>query len=442
MRRTIASFFLLFLLPLNMLAQTTKELADIWERQHVSRILPSDVRHKDLKDYLEELKKGGLSVAEVGRSVSGKEIYQIEFGKGPLKVFLWSQMHGDEPTATSSLIDLFAVLQKNRDDPWVVKIAESMTIRAVPMLNPDGADQYIRRNLQGLDVNRDAINLKSPEARLLKKLRDDWSPHIGFNLHNQNSRTTAGESFRQAAMSFLVVYGDAAKTPSEGHERNIRLAAAMIKAIEGYIPGQIGKYDDEFTPTAFGDNFSAWGTPTILIETGGLHGRSEMFLVKLNFIAIAAALKALADGTERAFDPQVYERLPENTSGRLMDVIFRNCSILVGKAKDDPPMLADIVTGDIGVNAERRRASFPVPMIVRRIGSLTGVVGLEEYDARDFYVIGRHQPLVVGGFAEILFYRQDRQIDRGSQNLEQKYPPDAIYSVGRWVMGEGVVPKK
>ena len=78
-------------------------------------------------------------------------------------------MHGDEPTATSALIDLFTVLQKNRDKAWVKRIESTMTIRAVPMLNPDGTDAYIRRNMQGLDISRDALDLKSPEAQLLKR---------------------------------------------------------------------------------------------------------------------------------------------------------------------------------------------------------------------------------------------------------------------------------
>ena len=216
-----------------------------------------------------DLKKLGVKVNEVGRSYANREIYQMEFGNGPLKVFLWSQMHGDEPTATSALIDIFTVLQKNRDKDWVKKIARTMTIRAVPMLNPDGAELYQRRNLQGIDINRDAQNLKTPEARLLKKLRDEWSPQIGFNLHNQNALTTAGRTNKQAAISFLVVYGDAAKTTSEGHERNKRLVSAMTAAIQPYIPGHIGRYGDEWTPTAFGDNFSAWGTPVILDRDRG-----------------------------------------------------------------------------------------------------------------------------------------------------------------------------
>ena len=430
------------ILPIAAASQTPSELADIWENEHVTKILPSNVRHKDLKVYLDGLKKQGVKVAEVGRSFSNKEIYQIEFGKGPLKVFLWSQMHGDEPTATSALIDLFSVLQRNRGKGWVKKIEETMTIRAVPMLNPDGADQYIRRNMQGLDINRDAVNLKSPEANLLKRLRDEWSPNIGFNLHNQNSLTAAGPTGKQAAISFLVVYGDEQKTTSEGHERNKRLAAAMTAAIEPYMPGHIGRYDDEFTATAFGDNFSAWGTPVILIETGALHGRSEMFLVKMNFIAIATALRSLADGSEKNVSPAAYERLPNNTSGRLMYFVFRNATIPTVKTNPDNTQTVEMVTADIGANVERRREEFSAPTIVRRIGDLSGVTGLEEYDVTGFYAVGRFQPLSAGTFAELLFYKKDRQIDWTAADLEKAYPPDAIFSLGNWVKGDGVIRKK
>jgi hypothetical protein len=53
----------------------------------------------------------------------------------------------------------------------------------------------------------------------------------------------------------------------------------MISALENFIKGHIGRYDDSYNPRAFGDMISAWGTPVILIETGALHNRDEMFLV-------------------------------------------------------------------------------------------------------------------------------------------------------------------
>ena len=426
-------FSLLFLttLLMNTNAQSPSELVEMWEREHVTTILPSNVRHKDLKKYLDGLKKIGLKVDEVGRSYANREIYQVEFGRGPLKVFLWSQMHGDEPTATSALVDMFTILQKNRDKDWVKRIDDAMTIRAVPMLNPDGAEFYQRRNLQGIDINRDALNLLTPEARLLKKLRDEWSPHIGFNLHNQNALTTAGRTNKQAAISFLVVYGDAAKTTSDGHERNKRLVSAMVSAISPYIPGYIGRYGDEWTPTAFGDNFSAWGTPVILIETGALHGKDEMFLVKMNFTAMLTALKAAADGSEKTFSPVNYESLPNNSSGSLFYFIFRNATI-VDRSKGDAGTSADIA-----INLDRRRAEFVAPAYVRQVGNLSEYYGLREFDASDYVAVARNSNAIrPGDFAELMFYKKSRVIDWKAADLEKQSPPDAIFSLGKWVKGE------
>ena len=425
--------YLIFLM--NTPAQTAAELAETWEKEHVSNKLTSNVRHKDLQKYLEGLRKHGLKVDEVGRSVANREIYQVEWGKGPIKVFLWSQMHGDEPTATSALIDIFNILHKNRDKAWVKEIEKAMTIRAVPMLNPDGAELYVRRNLQGVDINRDARDLRTPEANLLKKLRDDWSPEIGFNLHNQNALTTAGPTDKQAAISFLVVYGDAQRTSTPGLERNKRLTASMVQALGNYIPQHIGRYDDEFTSTAFGDNFSAWGTPVILIETGALAGKDEMFLVKMNFIAIMTALRSLADGSEKSVSPVAYEQLPSNSSGRLMSVVFRGANIVDRTGTVQAPT-------DIGLNLERRRAELPAPAMVRRMGDLSTISGISEYDASNFYVTGRAQPIKTDTYGELLFYSKTRRVDWTAADLEKQFEPDAIFSVGRFVKGEGVVPKK
>jgi Zinc carboxypeptidase len=419
-----------FALAMNALSQTADFLSAEWERSHISSMFPSDVRHADLLKYLEQLKKLGLSVNEVGRSYNGREICQVEWGKGPLKVFMWSQMHGDEPTATSALIDMFAFLQKNRDTPWVRNLSENVTIRAVPMLNPDGADMFQRRNQQGVDINRDALDLRTPEARLLKQLRDDWSPAIGFNLHNQQSLTTVGNSPNQATISLLVVFGDEAKTLTFGHERNRRVAAAIVSALQKFIPGHIARYGDEWTPTAFGDNFSAWGTSTILIETGALHGKDEMSLVKFNYVAFLTALNSLASGSERTQDPALYLYLPENGSGGLYNFIFRNATMAPS------PGLTPIQAFDVAVNTDRRRASFIAPSFIRRIGDLSLVRGLEEYDVKEYTMVQRLRNFKVGELAEFVFYKRDRAIDWAAADLEKQYPPDAVFSGGKWLKGE------
>ena len=74
----LSSILLILLMNIETRAQTARDFAEIWENNHISKIFPSNVRHKDLKKYLEQLKSLGLKVDEVGRSFGNREIYQIE----------------------------------------------------------------------------------------------------------------------------------------------------------------------------------------------------------------------------------------------------------------------------------------------------------------------------------------------------------------------------
>jgi len=433
MNYALLIFVLLFFINTN--AQTAKDFAADWDKQHFSKILPSNLRHADLKKQLDELKKLGLKIEEAGRSYDDREIYQIEWGKGATRVFMWSQMHGDEPTATPALLDMLAYLQKNRQKTWVKELENKLTIRAVPMLNPDGAELFQRRNLQAIDINRDAAALETPEGRLLKKLRDEWSPDIGFNLHNQNSLTTVGKTPKQATISFLAVLGNAEGKTNDGHERNKRICAVMISALENFIKGHIGRYDDSYNPRAFGDMISAWGTPVILIETGALHNKNEMFLVKLNFVAYHSALKSLVDKSESKADAKIYDNLPFNDSGVLFNYIFRNANIINFAENVEP------FTADVSINVERRRANEAAPTYIREIGDLSIFSGLDEYDVKDFYLIPKNGLLRVGTNGEFLFYKKTREIDWTTKDLEKAFPPDAIFSNGKWTKGEKLLPK-
>src|SRR4029077_6969898 len=104
-----------------------------------------------------------------------------------------------------------------------------------------------------------------------------------------------------------------------------------------------------YTATAFGDNFSGWGTPTILIETGSLFGKEETFLVQMNFVAYMTALHALATGSEATMSTAPYLNLTENASGSLVTTVFRRANIVRGTS----PVM--ITPGDISAVAQRRR---------------------------------------------------------------------------------------
>ena len=69
----------------------------------------------------------------------------------------------------------------------------------------------------------------------------------------------------------------------------------IFQALEPFMPGGIARYDEDWSPRAFGDNITAWGTPVVLIESGGLPpGRELSELTRLNFVALLTVLHDLA----------------------------------------------------------------------------------------------------------------------------------------------------
>jgi len=364
-------------------APAPDELARIWDAEHVSSPISPLVTHDEVVDRLAGLAgaAGGdlFAIREVGRSLEGRSISMVSFGQGPFTVLLWSQMHGDEPTATSALFDLYAFVARHRDRLVVRTMLEALTVHTVPMLNPDGAERWQRRNGQGLDVNRDALLLQSPEGQLLKQLRDELEPRVGFNLHNQNWSTTAGSPPIPAAISLLSVAYDEARSVNDGRRLTRRLGAVVRDALEPLAPGRLGRYDDSFEIRAFGDNLTLWGTPVLLIETGPWPAPNpDPPLVRLNFVALVRALSALADGSVHRADPARYDSLPENES-RGFYYLIRNVTIRAGAGV--PPFV-----GDVGIGGSRRvrvtdevREVF-VSLSVSDLGDLRTHVGLFEID--------------------------------------------------------------
>jgi hypothetical protein len=326
-----------------------QELARIWDEEHVSPPLPPLLEHAEVERRLRavaEASPNTFVLERVGSSLEGRSINLISTGTGPFRVLLWSQMHGDEPTATAALFDVFEYFQRHREDPAVRRILSSLTLYFVPMLNPDGAERYQRRNAQGIDVNRDALSLQTPEGQVLKAVRDRFNPRVGFNLHNQGWNTSVGDPPKPATISLLSVAYDKDRSENAGRKLTKKLCAVIRDAIEPFASGQIGRYDDEFEVRAFGDNLTLWGTPVVLIETGPFSAEPDAALVRLNFVAIVSALDALATGNVNKADAKRYESLPMNES-RLFYVLVTNATILTGSG-------VPAFTGDIGISGNRR----------------------------------------------------------------------------------------
>ncbi|MET0402301.1 MAG: M14 family metallopeptidase [Cystobacter sp.] len=330
-------------------SDASRELLDLWAGVH-SQVLPTPplVRQPHVEAELRRLRDAApelFHLEEVGRSVEGRPIHLMRFGQGSFPVLLWSQMHGDEPTATSALLDVLAYVHQHRDSPRVARWLSALTVHALPLLNPDGAERFQRRNAQGIDINRDALALQTPEGRVLKAVRDRLQPALGFNLHNQNWRTSVGDSGRPASLSLLAPPFDAARNDNPGRVLAKKVCAVIRDAVEPLIPGQIGRYDDSFEVRAFGDNLGRWGTPTVLIETGpGPWPEPEEPLLQLNFVALVKALESLALETAAHADLARYESIPLNQQG-FLHLLIRGARVF-GDA-------GEAFVADVGVAAQR-----------------------------------------------------------------------------------------
>ncbi|HMA29288.1 MAG TPA: M14 family zinc carboxypeptidase [Thermoanaerobaculia bacterium] len=360
------------------------EASALWDAwPHTVETSPFALKHEELRARLAAIAArypGLFSIAEEGVSAEGRKIPLLVVGTGPATVFLWSQMHGDEPTATVALLDVLEHLGRTRKTPDTERLLSRLTLAIIPMLNPDGAARTRRTNAQGIDINRDALRLQTPEGRFLKSVRDRLKPFVGYNLHNHSPNVTAGKHGPQVAISLLSVPFDDAFTVNEGRRTTMRMAVLVERLLGPWAKGRVARYDMDYTARAFGDSMTRWGTPTLLIETGGFFGPDEAnTLVRLNFVALLGTLHALADGSLPSVDVKAYDAIPLNARDRLFDVLVRNARVIGGGGL--PPFFADV-----GLNVASARPGFSgsSPRGTRggvlEVGDLTDFLGKTELD--------------------------------------------------------------
>lgn len=374
---------------------------------------------------------GDFDVKPIGTSVEGKSIYQMTIGTGETKVMLWSQMHGNESTATMALFDIFNFLEGKDDgfDDLRNTLLRKLTLRFIPMVNPDGMDQWIRRNALDIDLNRDALALASPEAVLLKNARDQFSPEFGFNLHDQQIYYTAGETRTPATISVLAPAFNFETEVNEVRKRAMQVIVGMNNMIQEVAPGHVGKYDDAFEPRAFGDNFQKWGTSTILIESGGYPNDPEKQQIrKLNFMIMLHALLEIAEEKYTNYRLDDYYSIPDNAT-RLMDLVVRN----LGMKNGDHAYKVDI-----GVRRRETDAkgSFFVTGAIDDLGDLSIFYGYEELDASGLEIIaGKVYEQEFGSVLDITMEEAFRLLKAGYLGVRVREAQDReLHNLPLWIM--------
>ena len=347
------------------------------------RIKDRFFKHTDLLKILNGIKKNSdFNVNEAGFSTNGRSINLITWGKGPKRIFLWSQMHGDEATATMSIADLLNFLSKPDQYKHIHDLlSEQCTLYILPMVNPDGAKVFQRRNAMDIDINRDFHRQESPEGRILRRLRDEINPHFGFNLHDQSTLWSAGNTGNPATISLLAPAYDEDLSINSTREQAMKVIAIMNSEIQETISDHVGRFNDEYEPRAFGDNFQAAGTSTILIEAGGYYNDPEkQYIRKIFFQSILSGLICIADESYVKAKTKDYFSIPENKKLHF-HILLRNCKL----ERNGVPYMIDIglcVEEKVTSNARSVKNTY----MVTELGDLSNYYGYDEMNCEDFTI--------------------------------------------------------
>ncbi|TXD82923.1 peptidase M14 [Subsaximicrobium wynnwilliamsii] len=296
------------------------EQKSLFERYKEPSIFGRYLNNSSLKTWRDKLSPK-IRLNHLGVSVEHRVIISLTIGSGSTKIFLWSQMHGNESTTTKSVIDLLNVL--SAENEFAAKILSRCTIKVIPILNPDGAEAYARVNANTIDLNRDAQALSQPESRILRDVFDRFKPDYCFNLHDQRSIFGAGACNASATVSFLSPAEDAEISLTPNRKKAMTLIAQMNANLQQQIPGQVGVYDDAYNANCVGDTFQALA-PTILFEAGQFKQDYQREITRqFIFQSLLVAMEHIATPEVSTNDFSSYLDIPRNEKC-FYDVIIRN----------------------------------------------------------------------------------------------------------------------
>lgn len=284
-------------------------------------------RYITLSSILPILKKSANNVAvlTIGKSVLDTPIFQLKLGTGKFKIFMWSQMHGNESTTTKAVFDLINFL--NSEDKIAIEILKNCTLIILPMVNPDGAKLYTRTNANLVDLNRDSIALSQPESIILKNAFLNFQPDLCFNLHDQRTIFGVDKIGVASSVSFLAPSYNQERDYNQNRLKAVSLINKMNSVLQKEVPNGVARFDDAHNPNCIGDAFQMQNVPTILFEAGHFPQDYDREISRrLIFISLVVAISKSYENVIVDNELDNYLKIPQNNPN-FYDFIYKNIRI-------------------------------------------------------------------------------------------------------------------
>ncbi|MBQ7624196.1 MAG: hypothetical protein IJS65_02845 [Clostridia bacterium] len=208
--------------------------------------------------------------ADLSGAATIEEAAAIIKADGKTTVHYQGQIHSNEPAGGESALALIRTL----DGDYGESVLDSLDIYVVPRVNPDGARDYVRRNVKnGVDMNRDHLFMQSPETAMLHRVYNLFLPEVTIDAHEFN-----GPMDKDSFAVDDVQIGIAHNLNLSDAKNDISMAVANKCFIDVQNLGLRAYYYTGNNPYISSSNyaigreyFGLAGSLSFLIETNGLY---------------------------------------------------------------------------------------------------------------------------------------------------------------------------
>lgn len=151
--------------------------------------------YEEVQSFLHRVENGrSITIRHIARTKNGRNVSLVHITRTPpfgsngkkLRVLLFAQQHGDEPSGKEAMTMLIARASSGMLD----SILQAIDLLIVPQMNPDGAELQQRRTAEGVDLNRNHVLLTSPETKALHDVFWHWLPEVTMDIHEYGSFST------------------------------------------------------------------------------------------------------------------------------------------------------------------------------------------------------------------------------------------------------------
>lgn len=193
--------------------------------------------HAEVFAFLDALaqRSGRVTLETVGRSQQGRAMV-LAVLTGPRgfdarlpTVLLLAQQHGNEPAGGEAALVLAQSLATERS-----ALLDRVNVLIMPRANPDAAERFARESSSGIDVNRDHLLLRTPEALAIATAVRRHAPQVMLDLHEFTVAgrwvSKFGALMRADALLQAATVGNLSPGVQAAQNRYLETARAALEA--------------------------------------------------------------------------------------------------------------------------------------------------------------------------------------------------------------------